>query len=93
MYVDAQNPGARICNHSPIDMNSNRMHAIGRQIGGKLTVAWGRLTRDPRAVAAGIREQLAGGIQERNAIARQDADRQLEDFRRRNRNWGDLSGR
>ena len=74
-------------------MNSNRAQAIHRQIRGRLQELWGRLTRDPRGVAAGMREQLAGSIQERSAIAKQDADRQLAEFQQRNRHWFDLSGR
>jgi uncharacterized protein YjbJ (UPF0337 family) len=53
---------------------------------------WGALSGDPYASAAGRRDRLAGKIQEQRGLSRQKADRQLEDFMTRNRNWWDLSG-
>jgi len=74
-------------------MNTNRMHGVLMQLSGRLKQLWGKLADEPHAVSEGLREQLAGRLEERSALARQDADRQLEDFRRRNRDWFDLSGR
>jgi uncharacterized protein YjbJ (UPF0337 family) len=76
-----------------IDMNRNRLHGIWKQLRGKVKEQWGTLTDDPLTVAAGTRDRLDGRIQERRGILRQQADRQLKDFRHRNRDWGDLSRR
>ena len=73
-----------------IDMNRDRFHGIWKQFSGKAQQQWGTLTGEPLAVAAGTRERLAGRIQEQRGIAKQEADRQLEDFMSRNRKWWDL---
>lgn len=74
-------------------MNRDRLRGVCRQFGGKVKERWGTLTGDSLAAAAGTRDQLAGRIQEQRGIAKQEADRQLEDFMNRNRNWWDLSKR
>jgi len=74
-------------------MNTNRMRGVRMQLGGKLKEIWGKLANEPAAVSSGLLDQLAGRLEERSALARQDADRQLEDFRKRNRDWFNLSGR
>ena len=76
-----------------IDMNRDRIHGIWRQFSGKVKEHWGTLTDDPLAVAAGTRDRFAGRIEEQTGILKQEADRQLEDFMRRNRRWWDLSRR
>jgi uncharacterized protein YjbJ (UPF0337 family) len=74
-------------------MNQDRIHGIWKQFGGKIKERWGMLTEDPLAVAAGRHDRLAGRAQEQRGISKQEAARQLEDFRSRNRNWRDLSRR
>ena len=74
-------------------MNADRFQGICRQFNGTVKQRWGALTDDPGAVAAGTRDRLAGRIQERRGISKQEADRQLEAFMNRNRNWWDLSRR
>jgi uncharacterized protein YjbJ (UPF0337 family) len=74
-------------------MNRDRLHGIWMQCSGTLKERWGTLTGDARALAVGTRERLAGRAEEQRGAARQEADRQLEDFLRRNRNWWDLSRR
>ena len=74
-------------------MNQDRIHGICMQFGGNLKEQWGKLTRDPFAVAAGKNDRFAGRVLEQRGIAAQESDRQLEEFMRRNRNWWDLSGR
>jgi len=74
-----------------MEMTTNRIHGIQMQLGGMLKQLWGRLSNEPEAVSDGLRDQHAGRVEERSALARQDADRQLEDFRKRNRDWFDLS--
>ena len=74
-------------------MNQDRIHGMCMQVGGTLKECWGRLTGDTSAVTAGKSDRFAGRILEQRGISAQEADRQLADFMRRNRNWWDLSGR
>ena len=74
-------------------MNQDRLQGICKQLGGTLMECWGALSRDPAAAAAGRRGRLAGRIQELRGISKQNADRQIEDFMSRNRNWTNISKR
>lgn len=74
-------------------MNRDRVQGLSKRVAGRLKQTWGALVRDPRTAADGRRDQLAGRAQEQRGLVRQKADRQLEEFMRRNRNWSDLSGR
>jgi uncharacterized protein YjbJ (UPF0337 family) len=73
-------------------MNRDRRDGLWKQVQGKLKQRWGMLTGDPLAVAAGARDLLDGRHQEQRGVSKQAADRQLEDFLSRNREWLDLSG-
>lgn len=68
-------------------MNRERFEGNWKQFGGKVNEQWGRLTNDPQRELAGRRDQVAGRIQKRYGIAKEDAARQLKDFLDRNRNW------
>jgi uncharacterized protein YjbJ (UPF0337 family) len=93
MYVSAQKAGLRQSSiHAP-PMNQDRLQGICKQLGGKLMECWGALNGDPLTAAAGRRERLTGRILEQRGIARQAADRQIEDFRNRHRHWLDISKR
>jgi uncharacterized protein YjbJ (UPF0337 family) len=74
-------------------MNRDRLQGICQQVSGRLKQQWGTLNGDLRAVADGTRDRLAGRIQEQRGISKQEADQQLQDFMRRNRNWWNLTGR
>ena len=74
-------------------MNRERLHGSWMQFKGKLKERWGTLSGDPLAVAAGTRDRSAGRIEKQRGIAKQQAERQLDDFMSRNRNWQDLSQR
>jgi uncharacterized protein YjbJ (UPF0337 family) len=50
------------------------------------------LTNDRLSVVAGKHDQLAGRYQEEYGINKEQAERQLKEFLRRNRDW-DLSNR
>ena len=65
-------------------MNRDRVQGQWKQIKGKVKERWGKLTDDDLDVIAGRREQLLGRIQERHGIARQEAERQVNDFEARN---------
>ena len=71
-------------------MNRDRLQGICKQVGGELKIGWGKLSKDSHAMAAGRRDRIAGKIQELRGISRQEAERQLEDFLRRNRHWSNL---
>lgn len=74
-------------------MNRDQFEGNCKQLGGTLKQLWGSLAHDPRAVAAGARDRLLGRLQEQRGASKQQADRQLEDFLRRNRRWWDLARR
>lgn len=63
----------------------NRDQAAGnwKQLKGKLKEQWGKLTDDDLTVLEGNRDQLVGRIQERYGLAREEAERQVQDFRTR----------
>ena len=73
-------------------MNRDRFEGGMQVLLGRLRERWGSLTSDEQCMAAGVRDQLAGRVQEQQGIHREESDRQLNDFLRRNRNW-DLSNR
>ncbi|MCK6371277.1 MAG: CsbD family protein [Gammaproteobacteria bacterium] len=58
-------------------MNWARIHGNWKQVTGKARERWGKLTDDDLDVVAGRRDQLAGKIQERYGVARDEAERQL----------------
>lgn len=63
-------------------MNWDQIEGNWKQFKGKVRQKWGQLTDDEIDEAAGNKEILAGKIQERYGIEREEAERQLEDFRR-----------
>lgn len=64
-------------------MNDDRMEGNWKQFKGKVKEQWGKLTDDDLDVIAGRRDQLAGKIQERHGLAKDEADRQIRDFETR----------
>ena len=68
-------------------MDWNRIEGNWKQLKGKVKTQWGKLTDDDLEVVAGHRDQLAGKIQERYGIAKDEAERQLTAWQR---NAGDL---
>ena len=65
-------------------MNHDRMEGNWRQFKGKVKEQWGKLTDDDLDVIAGKRDQLLGRIQQRHGLAKDDAEREVETFERRN---------
>lgn len=61
-------------------MNWDRIEGGWKQMTGKVKEQWGKLTDDDLTEAAGKRDQLAGKIQARYGIAKEEAERQLDDF-------------
>jgi uncharacterized protein YjbJ (UPF0337 family) len=65
-------------------MNQDRLGGSWKQVKGKLKEEWGKLTDDDLDVIAGRRDQLLGRIQQRHGIAKEEAQRQVDSFERRN---------
>jgi uncharacterized protein YjbJ (UPF0337 family) len=58
-------------------MNWDQIKGNWTQVTGRVKTQWGKLTDSDLDVVAGHRDQLAGKIQERYGIAKDDAERQL----------------
>ncbi|MBN8728392.1 MAG: CsbD family protein [Xanthomonadales bacterium] len=63
-------------------MNEDKIKGNWKQLTGKLKAQWGKLTDDDIQVAEGNSEYLAGKLQERYGIARDEAERQIREFDR-----------
>lgn len=61
-------------------MNWDRIEGNWKQMKGKAKARWGKLTDDQFDVIAGKREQLVGRIQEHYGIAKDDAEKQVDQF-------------
>ena len=61
-------------------MNRDRIEGNWKQMTGKVKEEWGDLTDEDLAGRGGKREQLVGKIQERYGIAKDEAERQVDDF-------------
>ena len=64
-------------------MNWDRIEGNWKQVVGKARAQWGKLTEDDFSIVAGRREQLAGRIQERYGVAKEDADKQISEWIRK----------
>jgi uncharacterized protein YjbJ (UPF0337 family) len=72
--------------HEETSMNNDRLAGAWHQIKGKVKQQWGKLTDDDLRQLEGDGEQLAGKLQERYGLAREEAERQAKEFRTRH-NW------
>jgi uncharacterized protein YjbJ (UPF0337 family) len=63
-------------------VNWDRIEGGWTQLVGRAKAQWGQLTDDDMAVVAGRRDQLAGRIQERYGVAKEDAERQISAWQR-----------
>jgi uncharacterized protein YjbJ (UPF0337 family) len=63
-----------------IAMNWDRIEGNWKQLKGKVVEQWGKLTDDDLDRIAGKREQLAGRLQQNYGIAKDEAERQIDDF-------------
>jgi uncharacterized protein YjbJ (UPF0337 family) len=69
-----------LLNHRPTKghhMNWDTIQGNWKQLTGRAKQQWGKLTDDDLTLVAGHRDQLAGKIQERYGIAKDDAEEQL----------------
>ncbi len=62
-------------------MNSDQLQGKWKQIKGSIKERWGKLTDQDLDVIAGKREQLIGAIQERYGIAKEEAQKQVDDWK------------
>ncbi len=63
-------------------MNWDTFKGDWKQFKGKVKEAWGKLTDDDLDVIAGKRDQLLGVLQKQYGIARDEAERQVQQFER-----------
>jgi uncharacterized protein YjbJ (UPF0337 family) len=63
-------------------MNWDQVEGKWKQYAGSVKEKWGKLTDDDVTVIKGKRDQLVGKIQERYGIAKDEAERQVDEFSR-----------
>jgi uncharacterized protein YjbJ (UPF0337 family) len=63
-------------------MNWDRIAGNWKQFKGAAKTRWGQLTDDDLTMIDGKREQLVGRIQERYGIAKDEAERQIDEWER-----------
>ncbi|MDO5759031.1 MAG: CsbD family protein [Rhodobacterales bacterium] len=61
-------------------MNWDTIKGNWKQMTGEAKTQWGKLTDDDIQQAAGERDKLVGRVQERYGIAKDEAERQVDDF-------------
>jgi uncharacterized protein YjbJ (UPF0337 family) len=62
-------------------MNSDQLAGQWKQAKGAVKEKWGKLTDDDLTVIEGNRDQLIGKIQERYGIAREEAEKQVNEWK------------
>jgi uncharacterized protein YjbJ (UPF0337 family) len=73
---------SRIHHQGDRTMNEDKIKGQWKQLTGSLKAKWGKLTDDDMKVAEGNSEYLAGKLQERYGIAREEAEKQIKEFER-----------
>ena len=63
-------------------MNWDQIEGKWKQSVGKVKEKWGKLTDDDLTMINGKKEQLVGKIQERYGIAKDAAEKQVDEFTR-----------
>lgn len=61
-------------------MNWDQIKGNWTQVKGQAQQQWGKLTNDDLDVIEGKREELVGRLQERYGIAKEEAEKQVDDF-------------
>ena len=61
-------------------MNWDRIQGNWKKVEGQAQQRWGKLTNDDLNVINGRRDELAGKLQERYGIAKDEAERQIDEF-------------
>lgn len=63
-------------------MNEDRIKGQWKKLSGKIKTKWGKLTDDDLKQQEGNREYLAGCLQERYGIAKEEAHKQIDEFQK-----------
>jgi uncharacterized protein YjbJ (UPF0337 family) len=63
-------------------VNEDKVKIQWKKLTGKLKTKWGKLTEKDLKFAEGNSEYLSGRIQERYGVAKDEANRQVEEFGR-----------
>jgi uncharacterized protein YjbJ (UPF0337 family) len=63
-------------------MNWDQIEGKWKQYSGKMKEKWGKLTNDDLTTIGGKRDQLSGMLQERYGMAKDQAERQIDEFTR-----------
>jgi len=63
-------------------MNWDQIEGKWKQYSGKIKEKWGKLTDDDLTAISGQRDQLAGKLQERYGMAKDQAEKQIDEFTR-----------
>ncbi|SNX60936.1 Uncharacterized conserved protein YjbJ, UPF0337 family [Nitrosomonas ureae] len=61
-------------------MNWDQVKGNWAQVKGKAQQQWGKLTNDDLDIIEGRREEFVGKVQERYGIAKEEAEKQVDDF-------------
>lgn len=61
-------------------MNWDQVEGKWDQFRGKVQQQWGKLTDNDLSRVSGARTELSGRLQERYGFAKEEADRQIEDW-------------
>ena len=64
-------------------MNWDRIQGNWKQVAGQAKAQWGKLTDDDLDIVAGRRDEMAGKIQERYGVAKEDAHKQIAEWTRK----------
>ena len=62
-------------------MNWDTIKGNWKEFRGNVRQQWGKLTDDDMEVIAGKRDELVGKIQQRYGVAKEEAERQIDQFR------------
>ena len=62
-------------------MNSEELKGKWKQVKGNVKKNWGKLTDDDLDVIEGNKDILAGKIQERYGISKEEAKKQVDDYK------------
>jgi uncharacterized protein YjbJ (UPF0337 family) len=72
-----------LCVNGRDPMNWDRIEGNWKQMKGQVRQQWGKLTDDDIDRLHGKREELEGLLQERYGLAKDEANRQIDDWSRR----------
>jgi uncharacterized protein YjbJ (UPF0337 family) len=61
-------------------MNTDMLKGDWTNLKGKIKEKWGKLTDDDLTVIEGKRDQIAGKLQERYGYAKEQAQKELDEF-------------